>query len=281
MHHDVAAAVARLLAGVRVGRPQWHPSGLTVVPLEDGGGHPPGGLSYSGGQPEVSETTPPRAGELLVANREPGAISLHQGDLFTGGLADRAAQAAMVVGPGEERIVPVEPTEPRWWWTGPPVLDGALDPPLSALVALAGLDHAARGGLSAIALTCLWAVAPRGAAAVELHRWRDEAATVARGWVLLAGGRVLAVRVWDGPRSMSPGQPAVPRHAADAARRFLASLARAVWMVTVSGTGVAEVSGHHASATLHEGRIVELGSVRLSDEIAGALLLRTSTARSG
>src|SRR5579872_1211177 len=186
MHHDVSATVATLLAGVRVGRPRLHSSGLTVVPLEDVDGGLHAGLRQARGQPAVGETTPPRAGELVVANRGPRAITLHQGDLFTGGLADRAALAAMVVGAREERILPVEPTEPRWWWTGPPVLAGALDPPLSAVLALAGLDGSARGGLSASARGCLWAIAPRGAGV------DDERATAIRGWLLHSGATVLA-----------------------------------------------------------------------------------------
>ena len=276
LHHDVAAAVARLLAGVGVGRPRGHPSGLIVVPLEDAGGHPQHLLRRGAGPLEVEETAPPRAGELLVANRRPGEIALHQGDLFTGGLADRAALTAMVVGPGEERVLPVEPVEPRWWWTGPPVLDGALDPPLSALLALAGLDDAAGGGLSAVARSCLWEVAPRGAAGEQGDRWHDSVAGAARGWLVLAGTGVLATRVWDRPRPLSPGQRdlAVSSAAADAARRFLGSLVRASWRSAGSGAGIAEVSGHRAGATIHDGRIVELGSVRLSDEIALALLRR-------
>ena len=275
MHHDVAAAVARLLAGVGVGRPRGHPSGLIVVPLEDAGGHPQHLVRQAASPLEVEETSPPRAGELLIANRRPGEIALHQGDLFTGGLADRAALTAMVVGPGEERVLPVEPVEPRWWWTGPPVLDGALDPPLSALIALAGLDGVARGGLSAIARTTLWAAAPRGAARSDLAGRHREVAISDWGWVLLAGTAVLATRVWDRPRSLAawPSDPVIPRvDAGAAARRFLSSLARAQWEETVTGTGLGEIHGYHAAATLHEGRIVELGSARLSDELADSLL---------
>lgn len=271
MHHDVAT-VATLLAGVRVGRPRLHSSGLTVVPLEDVDGGLHAGLREARGQPAVGETTPPRAGELIVANRGPGAITLHQGDLFTGGLADRAALAALVVGAGEERVLPVEPTEPRWWWTGPPVLAGTLDPPLSALLALAGLDGAAGGGLSASARSCLWTIVPRGAAAVD-----DESVAASRGWVLHSGATVLAARVWDGPRSptaerLEPAASLDPSGAV--ARRFLAALARAPWPITVAGEGAVEIRGHHAVATFHDGRIVELGTVRPSEELVDALLSR-------
>ena len=156
MHHDVSAPVARLLAGVRA-RPPWrHRSGLTLVPLDDARGPRWTGLPSVRSELEVGETVPPRPGALLVANRGPGAVAVHTGDLFTGGLADRAAQAAALVGPGEEQVVSVEAVEARWWWTGPPVLRGTLDPPLAALVALAGLDREGRGGLSAIARTGLW-----------------------------------------------------------------------------------------------------------------------------
>jgi len=273
MHHDVAAPVARLLAGVGVGRPRRHPSGLTLVPLAGGGGVPP-----PRGDLQVVEMRPPRAGALRVANRGPGTVAVHTGDLFAGGLADRAASEAAMFAPHAERVPAVEAVEGRWWWTGPPVRAGALEPPLSALVALAGLaglDGDARGGLAAIARTCLWALGPHSGLGEPSRPELPDPVTPAWGWVLLGDATVLAARIWGGPRPLAlpPDATAAPhRGAEDAARRFLAVLATARWMATETGNVRGEVAGHHARAVLHAGRVVELGSVRLSEELAGLLL---------
>src|SRR5437588_7569568 len=275
MHHDVSAPVARLLAGVRA-RPPWrHRSGLTLVPLDDARGPRWTGLPSVRSELEVGETVPPRPGALLVANRGPGAVAVHTGDLFTGGLADRAAQAAALVGPGEEQVVSAEAVEARWWWPGPPVLRGTLDPPLAALVALAGLDGEGRGGLSAIARTGLWALGSRPSDEEDPPTSHFEPITVTRGWMLLSAGAVLALRVWSEPRAVTArGASPLPRGAGDeaAARRFLAAIAAAPWTHTVAGPALAEVAGHHAHAVLHEGRVLELSTLRLSTELADALL---------
>jgi hypothetical protein len=274
MHHDVAAPVARLLAGVRVGRPWREPSGLTVVPLEAAGGRGLRTASEEGPELQVMETVPPRAGELLVLNRGSRPLTLHTGDLFTGGLADRAAHRAIVVDPRVERLVPVEPVDVRWWWTGPPVLGGTLDPAESALVALAGLDGSAPAGLAAIARTSLWAVARRPVLEADLRSRPSAGVATARGWVLLADAAVLAAQVWADSRALGVGEEPVhrPRHdERAAARRFLSVLGAARWTATAAGTATGRLAGHHVGGALHGGRMVELGSVLLSTALADAL----------
>jgi hypothetical protein len=276
MPHEVAMQVIRLLAGVTLGRPLHHPTGLTVLPiLGPGARSDEPSLTSQVADLEVSESAPPSAGRLLVANRGHGAVAVRTGDLFVAGLADRAARAAVVVRPRTEQVVDVEAMEARWWWQGPLVLAGALDPPRSALIALTGLARDVAGGLSAIARTCLWALG-EGIGGGEPPAEVDGASsTVAQGWVLLADRRVAAVRMWGRPRRMAlrgAVRAAAPHGEEAAARRFLADLGGAAWTQLHAGVAEGAIGGLRIRLAQLDGEIVELSAVLLTADLAGALL---------
>ncbi len=100
---------------------------------------------------------------------------------------------------------------------------------------------------------------------------------MARGWVLLGSGAVLAARLWGRPRPVPVGgataiDTALPPPRLDVARRFVAALEAVRWAEFSGAVAEGAIDGHRVRVLRHQGAVVEVSAVRLSAELATALL---------
>lgn len=245
MPHPTSPPALRVPAAPASGTTSVDPFGLTIVHL----GPPlPGGPPPS--QPLCSELDPPRPGALAAANPSGRRVALGVGQLVTGGMADRAVSAPVVLLPGTTSIVATEPLSSRWWPAGPPQAGGQLPPALTSLVILA--CHGATG-LRSIARTALWEAYRRHGSPEDTDR--------PSGWLLLRGRTVLAARLVGGraPRWLPTWPP--PRISGVSRGNLLRE--------GDAGTTVVRLSQQR-------GRRIATWLVRVSPELADAVLAGTS-----
>lgn len=276
MDHDIATLLlADLVTPLIAAAGAPGPVGEWVVPVTRRAGRRASGPAelHEVDGAIATEASVPDPTRITVANRSGRDVVVYAGAVLRGGFADRAVVRTAVVPAGGNRVVSVEPLEPRWWPSGPLLPAGMVEPVRAALLELGDRP----GALASRARTAMWS-AHRDPPAAAV--WSGGGSS---GWILVTGGAVAAANLHPprasgldrrtdrpGPRRSEPGA------VVDLARSFLVRLLTEVeWTGCAGDRREGRLDRSAIRLTPLGGAGAHLTAVRLTDELTTATVLRS------